>query len=62
MQLKKNQKINDEDLTIEKVKQFKGFENISDEQAQHIADTLKKFSIIVYNYFQRTNKQARDNF
>ena len=40
-----------EDLTVETVKQFKGFENISDEEAENIAWTLKEYSLLTYEYF-----------
>jgi len=42
---------NYEDLTIEKVKQFKGFENLSDNDAQNIAISLKEFSLIAFEIF-----------
>lgn len=57
-----NEKKNEipEDLTIEKVKQFKGFENISDEEAENIAYSLKQFSLLTYRYYQRLKKKERD--
>ena len=49
-----------EDLTVEKVKQFKGFENISDEEAENIAYSLKQFSLLTYRYYQRLKKKELD--
>ncbi|MBI4947907.1 MAG: hypothetical protein HY840_16070 [Bacteroidetes bacterium] len=46
-----------EDLTIEKVKSFKGFENISDEEAANIAYSLKQFSLLTYRYYTRQKQK-----
>lgn len=37
----------DEKLTVEKLKMFKGFEEISDELASEIIDQLKEFCLII---------------
>ena len=58
--LNKNKNKIPEDLTVEKVKQFKGFENISDEEAENIAYSLKQFSLLTYRYYQRQKKKESD--
>ena len=57
-----NEKKNEipEDLTVEKVKQFKGFENISDEEDENIAYSLKQFSLLTYRYYQRQKEKESD--
>lgn len=58
----KKENRNDEDLTIDKVKKFKGFENISDDEAQNIAASLKEFSLIAFEIFlNQTNKIIHQN-
>ena len=47
---RKNQ--NDEKITIEKVREFKGLENLSDEEARNAIETLREFAAIAYRYFQ----------
>ncbi len=42
-------------LTIERVKKEKGLENLSDEEAREVIDTLEQYAIIMYNLF---NKQS----
>ena len=51
--------VNHEDLTIEKLKQFKGFENINDEQATNIAACLKEFSLLAYHYYLKTKASEK---
>ena len=52
----KNKKIKaDEDLTTDMVRQFNGFEGISDEEAQSIADSLKMFSLILFDHLLKQN-------
>ena len=54
-------KENNEDLTIEKVKQFKGFENISDDEACNIAFSLKQFSLLAYNYYRKVKEELNNS-
>ena len=35
-------------LTVDEVRSCKGFENIKDEEAENIIDTLVKLSLVVY--------------
>lgn len=44
-------------LTIERVKKEKGLENLTDEEAMEVIDTLEQFSIIMFNLFKKTNNE-----
>lgn len=46
-----------ENLTIEKVKSFPGFENMSDEEAANVAYSLKQFSLLTYRYYTRQKQK-----
>lgn len=46
-----------EDLNIEKVKSFKGFENISDKEASTIAETIKEFCLLSYECYLQYKEQ-----
>ena len=53
------QKKNDENsckITIEELKTFEGFENISDEEAIQIIDCLHTVSLIAYSIFTNVKK------
>jgi hypothetical protein len=39
-----------QDLTVEILRTFKGFENFSDEKCGEIVETIKSLSIILYDY------------
>ena len=41
-----------QDVTIEDVKACKGYENISDEMAQKIADAIRVYTEIIYSCFK----------
>lgn len=45
-------KIKYQDVRIEDVKACKGYENISDELAQKIADAIRVYTEIIYNCFK----------
>lgn len=47
---------NKEELTVEKLKTFEGFENIGDEEAQETVFAIQTLASILYEY---TNEQAR---
>jgi uncharacterized protein YfbU (UPF0304 family) len=49
--LKGSQITRQHDLTIDEVKACKIFQNLTDEQALEVIDTLKKFTVIVYNFY-----------
>lgn len=38
-------------MTVEKLRSFKGLENLSDEEAKAIIEQLEKFSVIAYELF-----------
>ncbi len=42
-----------EELTIEKLKTFKGFENIEDEEAENIILTVKTFAKLTFRYYNQ---------
>lgn len=46
----------DEELTIEKLKKFKGFEEISDDEAEIIIRQLNEFCRIVYDDIRNSKK------
>jgi hypothetical protein len=41
------------DLSVENIRQFKGFEYVNEEEAQNIIDTLREFSHITYHIYQK---------
>jgi hypothetical protein len=57
MDLLKPQKQEYRRLTIERVKKEKGLENLTDEEAMEVIDTLEQFSIIMFNLFKKTNNE-----
>lgn len=50
-----------EPLTVEKVKTFEGFENVSDEEALDIVSTIDSLCRIVYEYLCNLNKRPSNN-
>lgn len=47
-------------MTPDQLRSFKGFENVTDEMAKYIIDTLEEFSIILYDhYLKETNKKKK---
>lgn len=42
-------------LTIERLRTYKGFENISDEQAEEEIKVLKTFILILYKMYEKEN-------
>lgn len=49
---KQTKRIKYEDVTAEDVKACKGYEDISDELAQKIADSIRVYTEIIYNCFK----------
>jgi hypothetical protein len=47
-------------LTIEKVREFKGFENVSNEEAEHIIQTLQQFAYIAYEHYVQCKKLKKE--
>lgn len=55
-------KIVKEDLTVDELRTFEGFENVSDEEGVAILDTIIKFSdIVVSIYSKQKNNTEQDN-
>jgi hypothetical protein len=48
-----------QDLTIEKLRTFVGFESTSDEEAENIIQTIKQFTIIAYNSYRKNIEQEK---
>lgn len=44
-------------LTIEELRKLNGFENINDEEAQHVIVTLEKLSILFFDLFQKNKSK-----
>lgn len=46
-------------LTIEKLREFRGFENVSDEEAEKVIHSVKELSVILYQYYliKKTNRE-----
>jgi len=47
-------------LTVEKLRTFKGFENVTDEKALEIIDNLKRFAIIACKYYRIYKEQKQE--
>ena len=47
------------ELSIAELKKYPGFENISDDEAQHTIQQLKELSFILYDAFQ--NQQHKED-
>ncbi len=45
-----------EDLTVEKLRTFKGFEKVSDEEAEQIIHSVKELSVIICQHYLNTKK------
>lgn len=45
-----------EELTVEKLRTFKEFENVSEEEAEKIIHSVKELSVILYQHY--LNKKA----
>jgi hypothetical protein len=40
-------------LTVDRLKQFPGLENLSDEDAKKVIESLEKLSLILFSYLQK---------
>jgi hypothetical protein len=45
-----------ERLTAERIRQFKGFENVSDIEAENIIDIVEKFSYLMYGSYLKSKE------
>lgn len=51
----------EEKLTIEKIKMIEGYENITDEEAQNIIDTIKRFARLTYKAYRFYQEQQQED-
>ena len=51
----------EEGLRIEKLRKYKGLENLSDKEAQEIVCGLKRFARITYNYYDKIKQNFKNN-
>ena len=49
-------KITSNELTINKLKTYKGFENITDQQAQESLNVIKTFARVLADIYKQQNK------
>jgi hypothetical protein len=47
-----------EDLTVEELRTYPGFENFSDEEAENYVRTIKELSLLLFFSLQRRKKDA----
>ena len=47
-------------LTVERIKKEKGLENLTDEEANEVIDTLEQYSIVMFKSWQK-EQADRDN-
>jgi hypothetical protein len=41
-------------ITIERLRKFPGLENLSDEEAKQVIDSLERLSLILFSYLQKS--------
>lgn len=46
------------DITIEEVKACPMFAHLTDEEAREVVETLKQFTVIVYNFYQKNKTKT----
>lgn len=52
-----NQLPNKQELSIEKLRTYNGFENVSDDEAEEHLKLIKTFARILYDIYQQENKK-----
>lgn len=52
-----NQLPNKQELSIEKLRSYNGFENVSDDEAEEHVKLIKTFARILYDIYQQENKK-----
>ena len=57
--MKNSEGLNKTDLTCEKLKQYKGFENITEVEAEQQIEIIKRLAKILYNMYM--NEQQNNN-
>jgi len=53
-----NSFIENDELTVEKLRTYKGFENVSEEQAIQDITTIKAFARILYEKYKQENQKS----
>ena len=48
------------DITIADVMATKGYEDLSDEEAENIVNSIKEFCLITYDYYKNLNQQDHE--
>jgi hypothetical protein len=51
-----------EKLTIDELRTFEGLENVSNEEAETIIESIDQFSILTYQLFQSMTKEEYERF
>ena len=46
--------LNKEELTAERLRKFPGFENVTDEEADHIVESIKALAITIYDHHTKS--------
>jgi hypothetical protein len=41
-------------ITIERLREFPGLENLSDQEAKQVIDSLERISLILFSYLQKS--------
>jgi hypothetical protein len=44
-------------LTVEKLRKFKGFEKVKEDEAEEVIETLKELALITYQLYHQPNKK-----
>lgn len=50
-----------EELSIEKLRTFKGFEKVTEEEGNRIIEMIKEFTMIIYECFMNRVKKRKKN-
>lgn len=45
------------DLTIDEIRECEWFGHLSDKEAQEVADTIRRFTEIIYHYYRRKQQE-----
>ncbi|MDO9001139.1 MAG: hypothetical protein Q7W45_15350 [Bacteroidota bacterium] len=53
----KNESENDKGLTVEKLRMIKGYESVSDEQANKIVLSIKKLAVLLCEHLSKLKKK-----
>jgi len=45
-------------LTVERLRQFEGLANLSDEEAKQVIESLEKLSLIIFSYLKKSRPSS----